>query len=136
VILLRDARVFLLVVSATAYTCDVSAYQNKSQDDSSSIEIKMQQCLALIDKDVLQRFRDKGLTLDKSIQLSCDKNNRNAAQNDAVGFALEIQKSKDLSIFKRCGKIVEQESSTITWLIKKYFISDLRYKHICDYDKP
>ncbi len=126
----------LLVVSATAYAEDVTLSYENLQTDSALLDKKMQQCLSLIDIDVIQRFNNKGSKLNKGIKLLCDNNKRNSAQNDAVGFALEIQKSKDLSIFRQCAKIVNQDSSAIMQVMKKYFVSDLRYKHICDYGKP
>lgn len=130
------ARIFLLlIVSATSIACagDVTQSNENVQVDSALLNNKMQQCLSLIEPGVIQRFNDKGLKLNKTIELLCESNERNSAQNDAIGFALEIQKSKDLSIFKQCAKIVNQDSSIIMQLMKKYFVSDLRYKHICDY---
>lgn len=126
----------LLIVSATVHAEDVTLSSENVQIDSELLDKKMQQCLSLIDIGVIQQFNNKGLKLDKDITSLCENNKRNSAQNDAIGFALEIQKSKNLSIFRQCAKIVNQDSSEIMQVMKKYFISDLRYKHICDYDKP
>lgn len=127
---------FLLFASATVYAGDVQSVPENTKVDSALLDKKMQQCLSLIDESIMQQFSSRGLKLNKSIPLLCQENKRNSAQNSAIGFALDIQKSKDLSIFRQCAKIVNQDSSEIMQVIKKYFISDLRYKHICDYGKP
>ena len=97
---------------------------------------KMQQCLSLIDKSVLQSFKDKGLKLNRDIKKLCHDKQRNQVQSQAVGFAVEIQRSKDMSVFRYCGKIIDQSSSTMGKIMKTYFASDLRYIHICDRHIP
>ena len=129
-------KIFLLLTVSFAVNAGEMSHADKIiQEDFVLLNHKMQQCLSLTDKAVIQHFSDKGLTLNKNIESLCRKNERNAAQNHAVGFALAIQKSKDLSILKQCTKIVSQDSTTIMQLMKKYFVSNLRYTHICDNEK-
>lgn len=113
-----------------------SASNSEQQKSTDLRSQKMQQCLSLIDKNVLQRFKDKGLKLNTEIKKLCHDKQRNQAQSQAVGFAVEIQRSKDMSVFRHCGKIIDQSSSTMGQTMKTYSASDLRYIHICDRHVP
>lgn len=125
-------------VAADSKTVEnIATASNTEQQKNADLRSqKMQQCLSLVDKNVLQRFKDKGLKLNRDIEKLCHDKQRNQAQSQAVGFAVEIQRSKDMSVFRHCGKIIDQSSSTMGQIMKTYSASDLRYIHICDRHIP
>ena len=134
--LMKQKTIFLLVLFAASVNANNNQQSPiKAQENSVFLNQKMQQCMSLVDMDVIENFTDKGLKLNKTIKLLCKNNKRNDAQSNAVGFAVEIQKSKDLAVFRQCEKIIDQTSSLMRQIMKTYFISDLRYKHICDHSK-
>lgn len=123
----------LLILMLTVASVVMASEQQP--DDTDSLEYfhkKIQQCLSLIDPQAIKYFEIKGVEISKTIKGLCENGKRNKAQSYAVRFAVEIQKSKDLSIFRQCGKIIDQSFSETSRIIEKYFVSDLRYVHICD----
>lgn len=102
------------------------------QQDTIYLKNKMKQCMSFVNVDVLQGFESKGLKLNREIKLLCNNNNRNKAQNRAIEFSIEIQSSKDISTYKSCQKILKQAEPKMQKILQTYFISNLRFTHICD----
>jgi len=124
--------ILLLIVSFSVNADEVILTDEKNNAGAVLLNQKYRECLALVDKVTVQRFIDKGMELNKTIASLCEINNRNAAQNYAVGFALEIQNSNDIVSFKQCSQIAAGSNIELRKILKTYFISDLRFKHICD----
>jgi hypothetical protein len=124
--------ILLLLVSISVNANEVTRTDENNSDSTVLLDQKIHECLALVDKAVVQLFINKGIELNKTIVSLCEVNNRNIAQNHAVGFALEIQNSKDMVSFKQCSKIAPGLNIELQKILKTYFVSDLRFKHICD----
>jgi len=127
--------IFLLLIFSMPVNANNLQSHKQQQENPAFLKQRLQQCMKLVDVKVIHHFREKGLKLNKTVTLLCENNKRNDAQSHAVGFAVEVQKSKDLAVFRLCGKIINQTSSTMRKIMKTYFISDLRYRHICDNKK-
>ncbi len=97
---------------------------------------RMHKCMSFVNMKVINSLQEEALMVNSKVDFFCNKNDRNKAQNQAIGFAIKIQKSKDVSTLKSCEKIMSKPLSGVRKIMNKFFVSTLRYKHICDYDKP
>ncbi|HIL91812.1 MAG TPA: hypothetical protein EYG50_03555 [Cycloclasticus sp.] len=89
-------------------------------------------CSNKLDQRVLDAAEQKGLKLNKEILNLCANKQRNTAQNLAMGFSLEVQKSPDLLNYRWCNQEVAEPITNLQKIIRRYFISSLRFSHICD----
>lgn len=87
-----------------------------------------QHCFAALDQDQLKDYQSQAYELTKQIDFLCNESDRNKAQNLATGFAITLQKSPLIRQYRRCAKIPPSNHE----ILQKYFVSDLRFTHICD----
>ncbi|HIF17680.1 MAG TPA: hypothetical protein EYQ65_02765 [Cycloclasticus sp.] len=99
---------------------------------SGAIVERANNCSTKLDRSVLKDAEQKGLRLNKKILHLCANNQRNSAQNIAMGFSLEVQKSTDLLNYRWCNQEVAEPTTNLQKIIRRYFISRLRFSHICD----
>jgi len=93
---------------------------------------EIKHCIALIDEQKLTIAKRRGSQLDKEISAKCQQGERNKAQNSALGFAHEIQKSRTLIAYRKCTKKAQPPYNQMHLMLKRYFISNLRFTHVCD----
>ncbi len=89
-------------------------------------------CEKLINTDELESEKANGKALDINIKKLCQQKQRNKAQNLALEFANKIQKSKVLLSYRACHRQTQKPFTPLQTLLKRYFISNLRFVHVCD----
>lgn len=124
--------VLLSIFSNPVIAKNYSSVQAKTDGSEILLEKKFQRCLGFIDLKDMEYFENKGFRLKKEIQLLCKRKDRNAAQNLAIGFSIEIHNSESMSSFKQCSKLTTESRVELRKMLKTYFISTLRFEHVCD----
>lgn len=126
--------IITLITPLPAYSAE--AEQIAQTIDEQLITKKLQQCMQLVDQTVINVFQSRGKKLDREIEILCRSDKRNKAQNEAIDFGVELARSTDLANYRKCRKLMPGKTSELQKMMKRYFISDLRFRHACDYIKP
>ena len=106
--------------------------QVANQVDQIYLDKKMESCIELVNGELTKKFLKKGIIINNSVSELCNENFRNKAQSKATKFAIEIQKSKDMMTLKQCLTIVDRNYQSMRQIFSVYYVSNLRFTHVCD----
>lgn len=123
---------FVLIAACLAN----AAEQMPRHNDEHQITTKLEQCMELIDQSVTRDFLGRGVKLNRDIDRLCHDGKRNKAQNQASEFALALARSTDVASYRKCSKLMPDESPELQKLVHRYSLSDLRFRHACEYKEP
>jgi len=123
--------VLILMAVSGISSGQIESIQSAGASSGTVVE-RAKSCSNALDQSVLKAAEQKGLRLNKKILHLCANNQRNSAQNIAMGFSLEVQKATDLLNYRWCNQKVAEPTTNLQIIIRRYFISRLRFSHICD----
>lgn len=121
--------VMLILLAMNLSIADVAIKMSSTEQKPKA---QVSQCLKSLDKQILLEAEIKGLALSNEVKKLCANRQRNKAQNKALGFAVELNKSSSLTLFRLCTQSVSNPADNLQKLVKQFYISDLRFTHICD----
>lgn len=113
--------------------CNLGVASTKSAAAEKRENQQAKKCLSSINMDTINGIKEEEIEVSNKITRFCQNNNRNKAQSEAMRFATKLQKSKYIYIVKRCERIKNNTDKDIRKIINRYFVSKLRFKHICDH---
>jgi len=129
-------KLFLLLCVLLCYSSVFAKNKSFPPNEVSEYKLffdkKIMDCVQILDQSQLKVFEQEAGLLVKEVGLLCEDGKRNQAQNLALGLSHKIQKSPTLSKFRQCNKIAVEPFSFLQKVSKQYFISTLRFTHVCD----
>jgi len=119
----------LFIVCLTVSYASIAQTNDVGKNHASN---KYKQCIQTVDMETIQRRQNEAAKIDDDVQQLCQSKQRNKAQNMAIGLALKLHESKDVSRYRYCLKRFYEPQKSNFNLMHKYHVTKLRYVHICD----
>lgn len=123
--------IFTVIIYQGIAFCDQNIQVTK-QVDKINLDKRIESCIELVNGELTEKFLKKGIIINNSVSELCNGNFRNKAQSKATKFALEIQKSKAMMTLKHCLTIVDRNYQSMRQIFSVYYVSNLRFTHVCD----
>jgi hypothetical protein len=96
--------------------------------------MELQKCMQQIDQQEMKKIREQAQALEKDLKALCDSGKRDAAQDKAMTFAMQMQKSPAMSKLKDCGKDIQAMMPTLQDLSRYEKVPD-KNDNVCDHLK-
>jgi len=97
--------------------------------------VNFERCLQIADRARLIKRQQESRKVNAQVRQLCTSEQRNKAQNLAIGLALKLHKSKNVSRYRYCSKHFEDTQARGFNLLLQYHVSKLRFTHICDVEQ-
>lgn len=124
------SKILSVVLAGSALTVSLMAQSYPQISEADMQELMkhaqtMQACMANVDQAQLQVLEQRGLQMESEIKSMCANGQRDAAQQKAKTFAMEIAQSPVLRDTEHCSEL----AATVTQLIP---YADVSGYHVCD----
>tara|TARA_R110000787_G_scaffold126191_3_gene237429 strand:+ start:1843 stop:2232 length:390 start_codon:yes stop_codon:yes gene_type:complete len=124
------SKILSVVLAGSALTVSLMAQSYPQISEADMQELMkhaqtMQACMANVDQAQLQALEQRGLQMESEIKSMCTNGQRDAAQQKAKTFAMEIAQSPVLRDTEHCSEL----AATVTQLIP---YADVSGYHVCD----
>ena len=109
-------------------------YPGMSEQDMQNMMLKMQEmenCMQSVDQSKMEAWGQRGKQLQAEIDSLCANGKRDAANNKAMAFAMEVSSDPDIQKMRQCGEKMRSMMPPLPYM-NMDSTGDKSGSHICD----
>jgi len=127
----------ILLFMLVPITASAQNQPNMNQGDMQKVMQqmqKMQECMARIDQDQLNKLQERSEQANKDIEALCATGKRSKAQKKAIAFAKEMASSPAIKQMQKCGELIQGAipGMSMPSMPNTFDPKDYSGTHVCD----